>query len=84
MWSSMKNNRIKELLEKRKIAFSSKDSKLGETIYQCVLFRKIAKISDNFSVILVEFPFGDFPLQKFDNLKSFEYYLDGGKLWLIV
>jgi hypothetical protein len=33
---------------------------------------------------LVEFPFGDFPLQKFDNLKSFEYYLDGGKLWLIV
>jgi hypothetical protein len=77
----MKNNRIKELLEKRKIAFSSKDSKLGETIYQCVLFRKIAKISDNFSVILVEFPFGDFPLQRFSTLRELELYLDnGGKL----
>jgi hypothetical protein len=78
MWSSMKNNRIKELLEKRKIAFTAKESKLGETIYQCVLFRKIAKISDNFSVILVEFPFGDFPLKRFSNLQELELYLDNG------
>jgi hypothetical protein len=74
----MKNNRIKELLEKRKIAFTAKESKLGETIYQCVLFRKIAKISDNFSVILVEFPFGDFPLQRFSTLRELELYLDNG------
>jgi hypothetical protein len=78
MWSSMKNNRIKELLEKRKIAFTAKESKLGETIYQCVLFRKIAKITDNFSVILVEFPFGDFPLQRFSTLRELELYLDNG------
>jgi hypothetical protein len=74
----MKNNRIKELLEKRKIAFTAKESKMGETIYQCVLFRKIAKISDNFSVILVEFPFGDFPLQRFSTLRELELYLDNG------
>jgi hypothetical protein len=77
----MKNNRIKELLEKRKIAFTAKENKFGETIYQCVIFRKIAKITDNFSIILVEFPFGDFPLQRFSNLQELELYLDnGGKL----
>jgi hypothetical protein len=79
MWLSMKNNRIRELLEKRKIAFTAKDSKVGEATYQCVIFRKIAKISDNFSVILVEFPFGDFPLQRFSTIKEFELYLDSGK-----
>jgi hypothetical protein len=74
----MKNNRIKELLEKRKIAFTAKESKFGETIYQCVIFRKIAKITDNFSVILVEFPFGDFTKQRFSTLRELELYLDNG------
>jgi elongation factor P--beta-lysine ligase len=74
----MKNNRVKELLEKRKIAFTAKDSKMGETVYQCVIFRKIAKISDNFSVILIEFPFGDFPLARLSSVKELELYLDNG------
>ena len=74
----MKNNRVKELLEKRKIPFSAKDSKMGETVYQCVIFRKIAKISDNFSVILIEFPFGDFPLVRLSSVKELELYLDNG------
>ena len=74
----MKNNRVKELLEKRKIAFTAKDSKMGETVYQCVLFRKIAKITDNFSVILIEFPFGDYPLIRLATLKELELYLDNG------
>jgi hypothetical protein len=74
----MKNNRVKELLEKRKIPFSAKDSKMGETVYQCVIFRKIAKISDNFSVILIEFPFGDFPLARLSSVKELELYLDNG------
>jgi hypothetical protein len=74
----MKNNRVKELLEKRKIAFSAKDSKMGETVYQCVLFRKIAKIRDNFSVILIEFPFGDFPQARLTTLRELELYLDNG------
>jgi hypothetical protein len=74
----MKNNRVKELLEKRKIAYSVKESKMGETVYQCVIFRKIAKISDNFSVILIEFPFGDFPLARLSSVKELELYLDNG------
>ena len=78
MWWYMKNNRIRELLEKRKIAFTAKDSKVGEATYQCVIFRKIAKISDNFSVILVEFPFGDFPKARLTTLKELELYLDNG------
>lgn len=76
----MKNNRVKELLEKRKIPFTAKDSKMGETVYQCVLFRKIAKITDSVSVIYVEYPFGERDRQRFDNIESFVYYLDGGKL----
>ena len=78
MWLSMKNNRVKELLEKRKIAFTAKDSKMGETVYQCVIFRKIAKITDNFSVILIEFPFGDYPLVRLSSVKELELYLDNG------
>ena len=74
----MKNNRVKELLEKRKIAYSVKESKMGETVYQCVIFRKIAKITDNFSVILIEFPFGDFPLVRLSSVKELELYLDNG------
>ena len=78
MWSSMKNNRVKELLEKRKIPFTAKDSKMGETVYQCVIFRKIAKITDNFSVILIEFPFGDFPQARLTTLRELELYIDNG------
>jgi hypothetical protein len=75
----MKNNRVKELLEKRKIAYSVlRNAKMGETVYQCVIFRKIAKISDNFSVILIEFPFGDFPLARLSSVKELELYLDNG------
>ena len=74
----MKNNRVKELLEKRKIPFTAKDSKMGETVYQCVIFRKIAKITDNFSVILIEFPFGDFPQARLTTLRELELYIDNG------
>ena len=74
----MKNNRVKELLEKRKIPFTAKDSKMGETVYQCVIFRKIAKITDNFSVILIEFPFGDLPQARLTTLRELELYLDNG------
>jgi len=76
----MKNNKVKELLDKRKIAYSVKDSKFGETIYQCVIFRKIAKITENSNTILIEFPFNDFPKKMFDNIVQFELYLNkGGK-----
>lgn len=73
-----KNNRVQALLDARKIAYGVKESKFGETIYQCVLFRRIAKITETSNVIFVEFPFGEHPKRKFDNLQDFEYYIDGG------
>ena len=74
----MKNNRVKELLDKRKIAYSAKDTKFGETIYQCVIFRKIAKITENSNIILIEFPFNDFPQKRVSTMRDFELYLDNG------
>ena len=74
----MKNNKVKELLDKRKIAYSVKDSKFGETIYQCVIFRKIAKITENSNTILIEFPFHDFPQKRVSTMRDFELYLDNG------
>jgi hypothetical protein len=76
----MKNNRVKELLDKRKIGHTAKDGKFGETVYQCVLFKRMAKITEVSTLVSVEFPFGEFPTQRFDNIESFVYYLDGGKL----
>jgi hypothetical protein len=76
----MKNNRVKELLDKRKIGHTAKDSKIGETVYQCVLFKRMAKITETPNFIYVEYPFGEKDKQKFDNIESFVYYLDGGKL----
>jgi hypothetical protein len=53
---------------------------MGETVYQCVIFRKIAKITEIPNFIYVEYPFGERDKQRFDNIESFKYYLDGGKL----
>lgn len=75
-----KNNRVQALLDTRKIAYGVKESKFGETIYQCVLFRRIAKITETSNVIFIEFPFGEHPKRKFDNLQDFEYYIDGGDI----
>lgn len=74
----MKNNKVKELLDKRKVAYSAKDSKFGETIYQCVIFRKIAKITENSNTILIEFPFNEFPQKRVNTIKELELYLDNG------
>jgi hypothetical protein len=76
----MKNNRVKELLDKRKIGHTAKDSKIGETFYQCVLFKRMAKITETPNFIYVEYPFGERDKQKFDNIESFVYYLDGGSI----
>jgi hypothetical protein len=40
----------------------------------------MAKITETPNVIIVEYPFGERDKQIFDNVKSFEYYLDGGKI----
>jgi hypothetical protein len=60
------------------VSYSMKDNPFGETTYQCVIFKRIAKITEGFHHIEVEFPFGDHPKRKFDKLSDFEYYLDGG------
>jgi hypothetical protein len=76
----MKNNRVKELLDKRKIGHTAKDTKTGETVYQCVLFKRMAKITETPNFIYLEYPFGERDKQKFDNIESFVYYLDGGSI----
>jgi hypothetical protein len=72
----MKNNKVKELLDKLKIGHTAKDSKIGETVYQCVLFKRMAKITETPNVIIVEYPFGEFARQRFSTIKEFELYLD--------
>ena len=74
----MKNNRVKELLDKRKIGHTAKDTKLGETIYQCVIFKRMAKITEVINRVIIEFPFGEFPHQTFSSVREFELYLDNG------
>ena len=74
----MKNNKVKELLDKRKIGYTAKDTKLGETIYQCVIFKRMAKITEVIGRVIIEFPFGEFPQQKFSSVREFELYLDNG------
>jgi hypothetical protein len=77
----MKNNKVKELLDKRKIGHTAKDTKIGETVYQCLLFKRMAKITEVSNLISVEFPFGEFPTARFSTIREFELYLDnGGKL----
>jgi hypothetical protein len=74
----MKNNRVKELLDKRNIGHTAKDSKIGETIYQCVLFKRMAKITEVSTRVMIEFPFGEFPNQTFSSIREFELYIDNG------
>jgi hypothetical protein len=76
----MKNNKVKELLEKRKIGHTAKDTKIGETIYQCVLFKRMSKITETPNVIIVEYPFGEFRTRTFKNITELELYLDNGGL----
>ena len=74
----MKNNRVKELLDIRKIGHTAKDTKFGETIYQCVIFKRMAKITEGVNTIYIEFPFGEFPSIRLNSIREFELYLDNG------
>ena len=76
----MKNNRVKELLDKRKIGHSAKDSKIGETVYQCVLFKRMAKITESPNVIIVEYPLTESKTRILKNISEFELYLNNGRL----
>jgi hypothetical protein len=78
----MKKSNVKDLLDKRKVSYTMKDTKFGEIVFQCVIFRKIAKIIEGINHIIVEFPFGEFPQKKLDNVQQLELYLgqeNGGK-----
>ena len=74
----MKKCNVKELLDKRKVSYTMKDTKFGEIVFQCVVFRKIAKITEGINHIIVEFPFGEFQQKKLDNVQQLELYLDNG------
>jgi len=78
----MKKSNVKDLLDKRKVSYTMKDTKFGEIVFQCVVFRKIAKITEGINYIFVEFPFGEFPQKRLDNVQQLELYLgqeNGGK-----
>lgn len=74
----MKKSNIKDLLDKRKVSYTMKDTKFGEIVFQCVIFRKIAKITESINSIYIEFPFGEFPTKRFDNIQQLELYLEQG------
>jgi hypothetical protein len=74
----MKKSNVKELLDKRKVSYTMKDTKFGEIVFQCVIFRKIAKITESINHIIIEFPFAEFPQKRFDNIQQLELYLDNG------
>jgi hypothetical protein len=74
----MKKSNVKELLDKRKVSYTMKDIKFGEIVFQCVIFRKIAKITEGINHIVIEFPFGELERKRFDNIQQFELYLDNG------
>lgn len=74
----MKKSNVKDLLDARKVSYTMKDTKFGEIVFQCVVFRKIAKITESINSIYIEFPFGEFPSARLKNIKEFELYLDNG------
>jgi hypothetical protein len=76
----MKNNKVKELLDKRKIGHTAKDTKIGETIYQCVLFKHMAKITETPNVIIIEYPLTESKTRILKNISEFELYLNNGRL----
>ena len=74
----MKKSNVKDLLDARKVSYTMKDTKFGEILFQCVIFRKIAKITEGVNTIYIEFPFGEFPNKRFDNIEQLNLYLEQG------
>ena len=74
----MKKSNVKDLLDARKVSYTMKDTKFGEILFQCVIFRKIAKITEGVNTIYIEFPFGEFPSIRLNSIREFELYLDNG------
>jgi len=74
----MKKSNVKDLLDKRKVSYTMKDTKFGEILFQCVVFRKIAKITEGINSIYIEFPFGEYQNTRLNNIREFELYLDNG------
>jgi hypothetical protein len=71
-----KNSWVEPLLIARKISYTVKVNKFGENVFQCVVFKRIAKITENSIHATIEFPFGERPKERFDTALDFEYYLD--------
>jgi hypothetical protein len=77
----MKKSRVQDLLDARHISYSIKKTKFGENEINCVLFKKICKIVESSVRVTVDFSFGDFPRQTFENFQHFEAYLDSNGDW---
>lgn len=78
----MKKSNVKHLLDARKVSYTMKDTKFGEILFQCVIFKRICKITEGINTIYIEFPFGEFPNKRFDNIQQLSLYLEqpkGGK-----
>ena len=74
----MKKSNVKEILDKRKVSYTMKDTKFGEIVFQCVVFRKIAKITESINSIYIEFPFGEHPNKRLSSVRELDLYLDNG------
>lgn len=74
----MKKSNVKDLLDARKVSYTMKDTKFGEIVFQCVIFRKIAKITESINSIYIEFPFGEYKNTRLSSVREFELYLDNG------
>jgi hypothetical protein len=74
-----KSNKLEEVLNNNKIAFSKKDGVLGETMFFSVVKRKVAKIVMFGSGVSVDFILNNTETLKFEDLKEFEAWLKDGK-----
>ena len=74
----MKKSNVKDLLDARKVSYTMKDTKFGEIVFQCVIFKRICKITESINHIIVDFPFGEYLQKRFDNVQQLSLYLDNG------
>jgi len=75
-----KSNKLEEVLNNNKIAFSKKDGVLGEVMFFAVVKRKVAKVTMFGSRVMVDFVLNNTETLKFEDLKEFEAWLKDGTL----
>jgi hypothetical protein len=76
-----KESLVMPVLRQLNIPFSYNFDQLDGFVINCVLFKKICKIRENATgIIMVEFPLDEVEHKRFDNIKKFMYYLGNGEI----